>query len=61
MWNQKKIHPQFGLSGRLNELRDGTLTGLGRQLRDLAASDLALRSAPALRFTPDRTRISAPR
>jgi hypothetical protein len=56
-----EIRPKLGLSGRLNELRDGTVTGLDRQLRDLATGDLAPRSTPASRFTPDQTQISAPR
>jgi hypothetical protein len=39
MENWEKIRPKLGLSGRLNELRDGTMTGLDRQLRDFATGD----------------------
>jgi hypothetical protein len=39
MENWEKIRPKLGLSGRLNELRDGIVTGLDRQLRDFAAGD----------------------
>jgi hypothetical protein len=59
MWNREKIRPKFGLSGRLNELRNDIVTGLNRQLRDLTTGDLVLRSMHASRFTPDWTQISA--
>jgi hypothetical protein len=41
--NLAQIALKRALSDQLNRIRDGTVTGLDRQLRDLAADDLCAR------------------